>query len=216
MYQRRSSCSCVRERELDGRLALEVGLAGAPQRQADGVFALAGGGLADVEGGLCGHPATPFAATAHRRAAYHFGASVTAPICQYRREQPPVSKGVAGRVCDRTGALRGRAGMPSSIPVALMSSSMSGQCTPSPLPMISKLLRCPGVASDRRHDHASRHADGTPIGQFSGNRVICYPHGDDARGITHHNAHSKPPKPSADVLQSACECGSVRRAEMLR
>src|SRR4051794_18437207 len=35
-----------------------------------------------------------------------------------------------------------------------MSSSMSGQCMPEPLPMISNRERCSGVASDRRHDHA--------------------------------------------------------------
>ena len=54
----------------------------------------------------------------------------------------------------RTLALLGRAGMPNNIPVALMSSSMSGQCTPNPLPMNSKLLRWAGVASDKRHDQA--------------------------------------------------------------
>src|SRR5205809_772496 len=35
-----------------------------------------------------------------------------------------------------------------------MSSSTSGQWTPSPSPMISKRLRCAGVASLKRHDHA--------------------------------------------------------------
>jgi hypothetical protein len=54
----------------------------------------------------------------------------------------------------RTVALLGRAGMPNNIPVALMSSSMSGQCTPNPLPMNSKFPRCSGVASDKRHDQA--------------------------------------------------------------
>jgi hypothetical protein len=54
----------------------------------------------------------------------------------------------------RTVALLGRAGMPNNIPVALMSSSMSGQRTPNPLPMNSRLLRWAGVASDKRHDQA--------------------------------------------------------------
>jgi hypothetical protein len=53
----------------------------------------------------------------------------------------------------RTLALLGRAGMPNNMPVALMSSSMSGQCSPNPLPMNS-LLRWAGVASDKRHDQA--------------------------------------------------------------
>ncbi len=47
------------------------------------------------------------------------------------------------------------AGTPYNMPLALMSSSISGQCTPWPPPMISKLFRCSGVASDKRHDHAS-------------------------------------------------------------
>ena len=68
----------------------------------------------------------------------------------------------------RTGALRGRAGIPKSMPVALISSSMSGQCTPNPLPMISKLLRCAGVASDKRQ----RHARGTLIVRPSTNRAV--------------------------------------------
>jgi hypothetical protein len=42
-----------------------------------------------------------------------------------------------------------------SMPMALMSSSMSGQCTSWPVPMISKCWRCSGVALDNRHDHAS-------------------------------------------------------------
>lgn len=49
----------------------------------------------------------------------------------------------------------GRAGTPYSMPLALTSSSISGQWTPSPVPIISKFLRCCGVASDKRHDHAS-------------------------------------------------------------
>lgn len=36
-----------------------------------------------------------------------------------------------------------------------MSSSTSGQCTPSPSPISRKCARCAGVASDNRHDHAS-------------------------------------------------------------
>ena len=44
---------------------------------------------------------------------------------------------------------------PLSIPSALRSSSMSGQCTPSPLPMISKFERCSGVASSSCQDHHS-------------------------------------------------------------
>ena len=59
-----------------------------------------------------------------------------------------------GLCLERIEALRGRAGIPKSIPVALMSSSMSGQCTPNPLPMNSKLLRWADVASDSRHDQA--------------------------------------------------------------
>lgn len=51
--------------------------------------------------------------------------------------------------------LEGHAGTPNNIPRTLMSSSMSGQWAPSPLPMISKLVRCAGVASDSRQDHAS-------------------------------------------------------------
>jgi hypothetical protein len=42
-----------------------------------------------------------------------------------------------------------------SMPMALMSSSTSGQCTPSPVPIISKCWRCSEVALDNRHDHAS-------------------------------------------------------------
>ena len=45
--------------------------------------------------------------------------------------------------------------MPQSIPVALISSSMSGQCTPNPFPMISKLLRSSSVAPDNRQDHTN-------------------------------------------------------------
>ena len=52
----------------------------------------------------------------------------------------------------------GRAGTPCNMPWALMSSSMSGQCTPSPVPITSKCRRCSGVAFDRRHDQAR----GTP------------------------------------------------------
>lgn len=44
--------------------------------------------------------------------------------------------------------------MPCSIPWALMSSSISGQCTPCPEPIISKRWRCWLVAFIRRHDHA--------------------------------------------------------------
>src|SRR5687767_15162813 len=36
-----------------------------------------------------------------------------------------------------------------------MSSSMSGQWTPCPLPMIEKRLRCSGVALERRHDQTN-------------------------------------------------------------
>src|SRR5262249_47833941 len=36
--------------------------------------------------------------------------------------------------------------------MALMSSSMSGQWTPCPVPIISKCCRCSGVASDKRPD----------------------------------------------------------------
>jgi hypothetical protein len=42
-----------------------------------------------------------------------------------------------------------------SMPMALMSSSTSGQCTPSLVPIISKCWRCSEVALDNRHDHAS-------------------------------------------------------------
>ena len=52
------------------------------------------------------------------------------------------------------GCFGGRAGTPFNIPLALISSSISGQWTPSPLPMISKLFRWSGVASDKRQDHA--------------------------------------------------------------
>src|SRR5947207_10001188 len=45
--------------------------------------------------------------------------------------------------------------MPFSIPSALMSSSMSGQCTPWPSPMSCQFTRWACVASDSRHDHAS-------------------------------------------------------------
>src|SRR5262249_16734810 len=47
------------------------------------------------------------------------------------------------------------AGVPVSIPMALMSSSMSGQWTPCPVPIISKCCRCSGVALAKRHDHTS-------------------------------------------------------------
>ncbi len=52
-------------------------------------------------------------------------------------------------------ALGRGAGAPESIPMALISSSTSGQCTPSPEPMISKFWRCFSVASDNRHDQAN-------------------------------------------------------------
>ncbi len=45
--------------------------------------------------------------------------------------------------------------MPVSMPMALMSSSMAGQCTPCPVPIISKCWRCSGVALDNRYEHAS-------------------------------------------------------------
>src|SRR5262245_54588657 len=44
------------------------------------------------------------------------------------------------------------AGVPVSIPMALRSSSMSGQWTPCPVPIISKCCRCSGVALAKRHD----------------------------------------------------------------
>lgn len=47
-----------------------------------------------------------------------------------------------------------REGVPCSIPAALMSSSISGQCTPWPEPMISNRWRCAAEASESRHDHA--------------------------------------------------------------
>lgn len=47
------------------------------------------------------------------------------------------------------------AGTPSSIPRTLMSSSTSGQCTPSPEPIRRQFARWSGVASDSRHDQAS-------------------------------------------------------------
>jgi hypothetical protein len=74
------------------------------------------------------------------------------------------TNGPANRVCQLPGSVRrrlalaclgGQAGIPCNIPRALMSSSMSGQRTPSPLPIITKRLRCAGVALDSRHDHAS-------------------------------------------------------------
>src|SRR5262249_16269104 len=46
-----------------------------------------------------------------------------------------------------------RAGVPVSIPMALRSSSISGQWTPCPVPIISKCCRCSGVALAKRHDH---------------------------------------------------------------
>jgi hypothetical protein len=49
----------------------------------------------------------------------------------------------------------GGAGVPVSMPMALRSSSMSSQCTPCPVPIVSKFWRCSGVAFDRRQDHAS-------------------------------------------------------------
>ena len=45
--------------------------------------------------------------------------------------------------------------MPCSMPSALRSSSMSGQWTPWPSPMRRQFARWAGVASERRHDHAS-------------------------------------------------------------
>src|SRR5437660_5128152 len=39
--------------------------------------------------------------------------------------------------------------------MALRSSSMSGQWTPCPVPIISKCCRCSGVALAKRHDHTS-------------------------------------------------------------
>ena len=57
--------------------------------------------------------------------------------------------------CHVAFCLGGGAGVPVSMPMALMSSSTSGQCTPCPVPIISKCWRCAGVASDNRHDYAS-------------------------------------------------------------
>lgn len=54
--------------------------------------------------------------------------------------------------CNRIGRL---AGLPLNMPSTLMSSSISGQWTPCPSPMISQWARCSGVASDKRQDHAS-------------------------------------------------------------
>ena len=54
-----------------------------------------------------------------------------------------------------TARCSGGGGVPVSMPRALMSSSMSGQWTPCPVPIISKCWRWLGVALDRRHDHAS-------------------------------------------------------------
>jgi hypothetical protein len=39
--------------------------------------------------------------------------------------------------------------------MTLMSSSISGQRMPEPLPMISNLARCSGVDSESRQDHAN-------------------------------------------------------------
>lgn len=50
---------------------------------------------------------------------------------------------------------RGLAGTPCNMPLTLMSSSMSAQCAPCPLPISRNLLRCSGVASDSLHDQAS-------------------------------------------------------------
>jgi hypothetical protein len=41
------------------------------------------------------------------------------------------------------------------MPMALMSSSTSGQCTPCPVPIISQCWRCSEVALDDRHERAS-------------------------------------------------------------
>lgn len=60
------------------------------------------------------------------------------------------------------------AGVPVSMPSALRSSSTSGQCTPWPSPMSSQFALCAGVASARRHDHAS----GTLITRPSTNRAV--------------------------------------------
>jgi hypothetical protein len=62
----------------------------------------------------------------------------------------------------------GRAGVPASMPIALISSSTSGQWIPCPLPMISKWFRSSGVALDKRHDQAH----GTLIVRPSASRAV--------------------------------------------
>lgn len=61
-----------------------------------------------------------------------------------------------------------RAGLLDSIPLTLMSSSRSGQCTPWPSPRIRKFCRSALVASDKRQDQIS----GTEIHRPSINWAI--------------------------------------------
>src|SRR5205085_1024096 len=79
-------------------------------------------------------------------------------VCQHQQNatchRPPPFQDEARPVMSAA-CFGGRAGTPCNMPWALMSSSISGQCTPSPVPIISKLCRCSGVALERRHDQAS-------------------------------------------------------------
>jgi len=65
------------------------------------------------------------------------------------------------------------AGMPLSIPSALISSSTSGQWTPWPSPMSCQLARWAGVASDSRHDHARGTLRGGAAEGQAQNGPVC-------------------------------------------
>jgi hypothetical protein len=57
--------------------------------------------------------------------------------------------------CYLVGVVGRGAGAPCSMPSTLISSSMSGQRTPSPSPRISQCCRCSRVASAKRHDQTN-------------------------------------------------------------
>ena len=61
-----------------------------------------------------------------------------------------------------------------SMPMALMSSSTFSQCTPCPVPIISKCWRCSKVALDNRHDHACMCRSDAVRRHYAGNLLRVY------------------------------------------
>lgn len=88
-----------------------------------------------------------------------------------RQAEPRVSASGWRAVLEIDGAAhldRCRAAIPWSIPSTRMSPSASGQCTPGPVPGISKFERCSGIATESRQDHAR----GTLIVRPSTSRAV--------------------------------------------